>query len=84
MFAILISQENMPKIEKFKERFAGEVDFQTSMYLNSNSLWYFVTGYYDRRGRTLDWTILPAYVLEEDFEFDAEKIRTEWDQIVRK
>jgi hypothetical protein len=83
MFAILISNENMPKIlESVTPTTDHHPDFQ--IFLNSEKTWYLVTGWVGTRGDVIDWTIMPAYMLEEKFEYDPNKIKTDWDQIVRK
>ena len=83
MFAILISEENMPKIEKEAPTRPYLIESVRS-YLGLSADWYFVTGYVDHKGRFKPSTVLPAYIIDENFEYDPVKIKTDWDQIVRK
>jgi hypothetical protein len=85
MFAILIAHDNMPKIEEHLNDENPTIPWMiTELNANSNRDWYFVTGYVKRSGEFINWTILPAYVVENNFEYDPDKINTDWDQIVRK
>lgn len=83
MFAILINQENVAKIPI--ESFTNPEDLQRTLNLclALKRRWYFVRGFVDNRGRFYDWVTLPHYIIEEDYEYDANKIQTDWDQIVR-
>jgi hypothetical protein len=54
------------------------------MYIRSHRDWYMITGYIDFAGKFHSWSIQPKYLLKTDFEYDADKIQTQWDQIVRK
>lgn len=82
MFGLLISEDNLPKIREF----LSPNDVSTmGLYLHpAIKEWYIVRGYYNDRGNVVDWVVLPKYILDADYEYDALKIRTEWDQIVRK
>lgn len=83
MFAILLNIDNLPKIiQRIPDSDTG--DSLVPTYLNSSRRWYVVTGYVTRSGKYFDWTIIPAYVIETHFEYDKDKIKTDWDQIVRK
>lgn len=83
MFAILISEENMPDIAD-----SGVFDKQpvsnVSLYLNRPRPWYFIRGYVTLRGTLDEWAVLPAYMLEETFDYDPDKIKTDWTNLVRK
>lgn len=83
MHAILITEKNMPTI---LDRLPLGVPEQLAItfYLNHNVEWYLITGYYTRRGVYDDWAIIPASVLKQTYEHDADKIKTDWDQIIRK
>jgi hypothetical protein len=80
MFAIQLSEENVPKI---LERGFEERDFETYLGL-TRVVAFFISGYVDRMGKVHPFGIVPFYILVRDFEFDPEAIKTDWDQIVRK
>lgn len=82
MFAILVTPENMPKIKAANLDPAAEI--LTIPALTSTAKWYMVTGYYQRGGRWIGDTMIPAYILETLFDYNPVKIKTDWDQIVRK
>lgn len=83
MFAIRITNDNMPKIlDRYMDPPLTEELF--ALQLNSPGTWYIVTGYVTRRGAVMDWAILPAYLIEGQFQYDHEKIQHDWDQIVRQ
>ena len=85
MFAIEITQENLPKIQEAQADM-NDVDFDLDLYLKSPKTWYTIRGYVGPFGRV--WThnlaVLPKNVFDECYEYDPVKIRTDWDQIVRK
>lgn len=84
MFAILISAENIPKILEDSSLAPFESEY-LEMYLRRPTPWYFVRGYVPQRGEwKRGFTVLPAYIFPENFEYDPVKIQTDWDQIVRK
>lgn len=80
MFAILISEETLPKIVETHGLTQAEIDWLPKC-INKDR--YFVTGFVDLRGQVWPWIFLPRYLLK-NFEHDEEKIKTDWDQIVRK
>jgi hypothetical protein len=88
MHAILVSEENVPEmIQTVPECDAVTGDVGPSaldIYLASKGRWYLVTGYVTKSGKHFNWTFIPGFVLEKNFEYDADKIRYTWDQIVRK
>lgn len=81
MFAILISEENMPKILESRDDLSGS----TTRWLATlfEKQWWFITGYVDLKGAVHDWSVLPASYTTRYFEYDPIKIQTDWDQIVR-
>lgn len=83
MFAILIAEENM---EKILEGRTHDLDIKTAGWLTTlfNKKWCFVSGYVDRRGAVHSWSVLPIAYIERYFEYDPLKIRSDFDQIVRK
>lgn len=83
MFAILIAEDNMPKIVQ-RNVLAEKNLHGMKLFLGSSKAWYLITGYVNERGAVLPWAILPAHKFETQFEFDESKIMTDWDQIVRK
>jgi len=83
MHAILITEESMPKIisrERAHLNLQDLVFLQTCIGKNR----YFVSGYYDGRGRLGTWMMMPQHVLDKSYEYDPAKIQTDWDQIIRK
>jgi hypothetical protein len=84
MFAILISTENLPVIALRMEHHSDFDMKDLDMYIRSHRDWYMITGYIDFAGKFHSWSIQPKYLLKTDFEYDADKIQTQWDQIVRK
>lgn len=83
MFAIQITEENMPQILESVSPKDPDVHY-INTFLANRAEWYVITGYVSRFGKFHDWVILPAYVLVSNYEYDKDKIRTTWDQIVRK
>lgn len=83
MFAIMLSEENMPVIAP---RLAiSEFDSQIlDVYLKSHNEWYVVTGYVHDTGEVQDWAILPLYLLHKNYDYDLMTIHQDWDQIVLK
>ena len=77
-----MNAENMPKIiERMSwtpQQAEGYIGYTTSNRPN-----YFVTAYVSKSGKFYSFAILPHYLLDE-FEYDPVKIKTDWDQIVRK
>lgn len=84
MFAILIAPTNLPKILAAPHITEKYYNYGVKTYLAQKSNWYFITGYVDHRGDMKDFTVLPQYILDDNFEYDPVKIKTDWDQIVRK
>lgn len=87
MFAIEITTENMPKIqecEALQKHNEDTLNAYLANYEKRGKRWYAIRGYVTRQGRVQDFAILPAYVFENEFEYDPDKIKTDWDQIVRK
>lgn len=83
MFAILISEENMPKIQEVLDTSVRPLH-TVDMYIRHPADWYFIQGYIPYIGAPEPLAILPGYVFETNFEYDPDKIKTDWDQIVRK
>ena len=85
MFAILISEENLPKINEDQEKYPESLaHFFPDPYLNHPKNWYYVSGYYSEGRGDISWAAFPEYFLVKKYEFDPTKIQTDWDQIVRK
>lgn len=84
MFAIMISQENWPKIlesTNFTEK--EKTAFESYFLRHTCRKWIFLRGFVSDAGKFHDWTIIPEYVLMTDFDYDRDKIQHDWDQIVR-
>ena len=81
MFAILIAEETLPKIicDGFDTN-----RHNLNHFIRHHRNWYFIRGYVSGTGRILDWVIFPEVTLSDAFEYDPERIQTDWDQIVRK
>ena len=84
MFAIELSEDNLPQILQTSTLFVAEAQIMTDLYFRSPRTYYFIKDYFDRNGRQQGWGILPEFVLKDFFEYDPDKIKTDWDQIVRK
>lgn len=83
MFALLINSDNLEKISQVYD--ISEKDMAEIRIFTISSLkWYLVRGYVSLRGEPQDWVILPEYIIHNKYEYDPEKIDTDWDQIVRK
>jgi hypothetical protein len=83
MEAILISDENMPKIAQsglLSERDESALD----RYLGSKTDWYLIRSYLDTHGSIQPWTIRPAYILRRDFEFQPDLFKSAWNVLYRK
>lgn len=83
MFAVLIDAETLPKIQQFENDLHIYINSK-ELYLKNRNYWYLVRGYVDERGRVSDYAILPEYLVKQHFDYDPIKIKTDWDQIVRK
>lgn len=84
MFAIEINDENMSKIADLEILTETRLNAIGGVYGTARTTFYFVRGYTELNHLFRDWGVLPAYVLERSFEYDPIKIKTNWDQIVRK
>lgn len=82
MFAILISPDTRDKIEQH-DVFDPELT-DLDIFLKAKAQWYFITGYVSARGEVVDWAAEPAYIFEKKFDYDADKIKTDWVQAVKK
>lgn len=83
MHALLIAEQNVEKLQEFfKDTRTGQFDL--GPYLRHKSAWYVIRGFVPYLGAPEDFGILPAYAFESKFEYDAVKILSDWDQIVRK
>lgn len=85
MFGILMNDSNIEKIvEHQKTLTPTEAHLAPDLYLNRGNDWYYIRGYVDSNGRAGTWAAYPAHVFVKTFDFDPDKIKTDWDQIVRK
>lgn len=85
MFAIKITEENMEKIKEAMPMLHGPyLRAIEAKYMDRRVPWYFIRGYVDQRGRLHLFNLLPVFILDQHFEIDTEKAKTDWDQIVRK
>ena len=95
MFAILISEENVPEIIQTvpavdETPFDGDKASVLDFYLDRtrerpwSELYYLITGYVTKDGRLVPWAILPKTIFDKTFEYDPHVIPHNWDQIVRK
>lgn len=84
MFAILISEENLPKIREHQETLpVSQQHILERVYLNAPSNWYYVQGVLDA-SQNLSWSAIPQNFLDKLYEHDPNVIQTDWDQIVKK
>jgi hypothetical protein len=86
VFAILVSEENRKTVmDTIADRTPDHpVDYDLFTNRPRGVEYYFVTGYVNDRGEVEPWAFLPSFVFRQEFEYDAERIQTEFDQIVRK
>lgn len=83
MFAILISEENLPKIQEHQAELPKEsARIYSPAYLNSNVDWYYVRGLHGIQGAGNTWGCYPQEFFSREFEYDADKIKTDWSQVV--
>lgn len=83
MFAILISDETMPKIRQVEKLNDHDKESIQRYYCNRRVDYYFITGYVTRYEKFIPWTVLPAVAFVPNFDHDPEKIKSDWVQIVR-
>jgi hypothetical protein len=81
VFAIEFNEVTLPKILQIHGMTVKEAQGLTDVFLKKD--YVIVSGYYNDRTPLSDWEILPKYVFTETFDFNPEKIKTDWDQIVR-
>jgi hypothetical protein len=82
MFAIEISEENMEKIAESGILTIERLNAIGGVYLPARANYYFVRGFFV--DSEIRWTVLPEFILSEEYNYDPDKIKTDWDQIVRK
>lgn len=82
MHALLIAVQNVEKIQEFLAD-TKDADLDLGPYLRHKNAWYIIRGFVPYLGAPIDFGILPAHILESRFEYDAVKILSDWDQIVR-
>lgn len=81
MFAIQISTDNEAKI---RERIPMKPGDRTLDYcIKAEKPWYIISGYTLSSGVVQDWAVLPAYVVERNYDYDDQVIKTDWTQIFR-
>jgi hypothetical protein len=84
MFAILISEENLPKIREHQASLPeSRQHILESVYINVQTDWYYIQGAHDENFDA-SWSAVPQHFLDRMYEYDPEVIKTDWDQIVRK
>ena len=83
MFAIEITQENIPSIMNTLGSPTLSIALSLDKYAALKAKYYYINGYTTPRGGEPRRTVLPEYIIKENFEYDAEKIAHSWDQIVR-
>lgn len=82
MFAILFSEENLGKILEHNET-VDSAPVYPDVYLNHKNDWYYIRGYVTNRGKVVDYAVIPEYLFVKVFDYNPEKIKTDWDIIVR-
>ena len=81
MFAIQISNDNESKIRDRVQMNPG--DRTLEMCIKSEKIWYIISGYVLSSGVVQDWAVLPQYVVERNYDYDDETIKTDWTQIFK-
>lgn len=83
MFALVISEGNMETITESGIFDVKPVSY-VSLFLNREVEWVLIRGYVPDRGDIIDWGMIPMFVLEDFFDFDPDKIKYDWTNVVRK
>lgn len=84
-FAILITEENLPKMAEVEGAPPNQLAYISRYYVDHRVDWYYVTGYVSRKGGPVHpWSIFPASVFVPNNDFDPEKIKTDWTIYTRK
>lgn len=82
MHAILISGDNMEKIEKYVPK--GSEDHETVTFcLQRKSDWYALRDYVTRDGIFHRNAVMPGFVMETSFIIDVEAAAKDWDTVYR-
>ncbi len=81
VFAIELTEDNFTKIRQTADLTVDEAYSLNNIFFNRS--YVFITGYTDSKNRLHDWAILPMFIFADDFEFDPEKIKNDWDQVFR-
>lgn len=91
MFAILISSENLQEILSHQMTLPDHEPLcDPTVYLRNTQMngrkWYYIRGYVGEvfKGTVASWGVLPAYRFEPQFDYDEEKIKTDWTIAVRQ
>lgn len=89
MFGILISSENVQQILTHQMTLKDtEPMCDPMLYLRNTQAtgknWYYIRGYLGEvNNNVISWMVLPAYMFEKKFDYNKDKIKTDWDIIVR-
>ncbi len=85
MFAILISEENLPKIHEHQATLFKDVNIiYESVYINAAVDYYYVQGLIDQKGN-LSWGAYPEEFFLRNFDcVDINKAKTDWTIVVQK
>lgn len=85
MQAILISEENLPKIQEHQNGLIESIaHFHPKPYLDSRVNWYYIQGYVNVVNGVANWSAYPESLLIQDYQCDLPKMKTDWNQIVIK
>lgn len=83
MHAIAFNEANLPKILKTYGITVEEVQGLSNVFMHRD--YVFMTGVvFSDNAPYRDWAILPMFAFAKNYEFDPDKIQTDWDQIVPK
>lgn len=83
MFAIELTSLTLPEIYLL-DIFTNVDKVELEIYVRSARPWYFVRGYVNSSGALEPWAVFPEDILRRSYDYDPDKIHTDWDQIVRK
>lgn len=81
MFALLVNEENRELLAERIPTDRPDKLVDLDIFINHSKDWYAVTGYTTRQGKVIDWTIFPANMFLDLFDYDLNKVRVEWSQI---
>lgn len=84
MKAVLFTQENLHLIITEMKIDLNEAMYREHKQTSPNDTYYFVPDYINSRGETFGWVLIHESVLQRDFTYNADWIKTRFVTITRK